>query len=242
MAIRIGQHDTTNFFQPSGGFMKTLHLCLILLALAWGTSAHANMVYNGDFEITDGTTSTAGTTGPLSGLTQGQWGVYPSIPGWLSNVGTGIEVQYGAVAPGNNHYVELDSHPPFSGSSSGTNSNMFQTITGLITGQQYVLQFDYWSRTGTDSSLIQVTLDKIFNTDTSGYNNMAWTTISKTFTWTGTGGQGILTFLALGDPDQLGGFIDNVSLTAAPVPVPAAVWMLGTALVGLVGVRRRMNA
>ena len=36
-------------------------------------------------------------------------------------------------------------------------------------------------------------------------------------------------------------YIDNVVITAdiAPVPVPAAVWLFGSGLVGLVGVARR---
>jgi hypothetical protein len=31
------------------------------------------------------------------------------------------------------------------------------------------------------------------------------------------------------------------ALDAAPVPVPAAVWLLGTGLIGLVGIRRRKS-
>jgi hypothetical protein len=39
-------------------------------------------------------------------------------------------------------------------------------------------------------------------------------------------------------------FIDNVSITAdlAPIPIPAAVWLFGSGLVGLVGVARRKRA
>jgi hypothetical protein len=33
-----------------------------------------------------------------------------------------------------------------------------------------------------------------------------------------------------------------MELTAAPVPVPAAVWMFGSALCGMVGLKRRKVA
>jgi hypothetical protein len=34
-------------------------------------------------------------------------------------------------------------------------------------------------------------------------------------------------------------FVDNVAFTANPVPVPAAVWLLGSGLLGLLGIRRK---
>ena len=34
-------------------------------------------------------------------------------------------------------------------------------------------------------------------------------------------------------------FIDNVAVEGSPVPVPAAVWLLGSGLLGLIGIRRR---
>lgn len=37
-------------------------------------------------------------------------------------------------------------------------------------------------------------------------------------------------------------FIDNVEFTSAAVPVPAAVWLLGSGLVGLFGYRKRMKS
>ncbi len=40
----------------------------------------------------------------------------------------------------------------------------------------------------------------------------------------------------LGEGDYKGNYLDGV---ASPVPIPAAVWLLGTGLVGLFGIRRR---
>jgi hypothetical protein len=38
------------------------------------------------------------------------------------------------------------------------------------------------------------------------------------------------------------GFFDTVSFDVAPVPVPAAVWLFGSGLLGLVGVARRRKS
>ncbi|MFX7013402.1 VPLPA-CTERM sorting domain-containing protein, partial [Acinetobacter baumannii] len=36
--------------------------------------------------------------------------------------------------------------------------------------------------------------------------------------------------------------VDNVIVTASPVPVPAAIWLLGSGLFGFAGLRRRQSA
>ena len=42
--------------------------------------------------------------------------------------------------------------------------------------------------------------------------------------------------------DQSWAYIDDVHVTAAPVPVPAAIWLLGSGLLGLLGFMRKQEA
>ena len=46
----------------------------------------------------------------------------------------------------------------------------------------------------------------------------------------------------VGGYESSGRFYDNVNFDVAPVPVPAAVWLFGSGLLGLVGVARRKKA
>jgi len=43
-------------------------------------------------------------------------------------------------------------------------------------------------------------------------------------------------------PDESGGFTTEAFVSVAPVPVPAAMWLFGSGLLGLVGIARRKKA
>ncbi len=65
-----------------------------------------------------------------------------------------------------------------------------------------------------------------------------WDVTGNTYTSTDWDGDGILGGAMINGP--FGGFSANFNMTA--VPVPAAVWLFGSGLVGLVGVARRRKA
>lgn len=176
------------------------------------------------------------------------WDVFSSIPGWSTDSGAGIEVQTtrtGIITPNSDHhYIELDSH----GSSS--NSNIYQDIA--FTTGAYQLSFWYSPRVndgggtntieysiGTSSVDDSVLGGSVNGPGVGGTSVGTWTQITDTFTVTSDTTL-TLSFQAAGEDETLGGFIDDVSITA--VPLPAAAWLFGSALFGLVTMSRRRKA
>lgn len=208
--------------------MSMISKTVTAIAFASAASfANANLLTNGDFEASVG----------LSGT---NWGVYQSIEGWNKFDGPGIEVQRNTViaAQSGNQYVELDSH---------YNSSMYQEIGGLTVGGAYELSFWYHARTNNDYNDnginvywgdylpgdVVVSIDGLRQVNTPGW-------IEQTVKLVASAETMFLMFAATGYSNSLGGFVDNVSLTAVPEPGTLALFGLG--LMGLVLARRQQKA
>lgn len=208
--------------------MSMISKTVTAIAFASAASfANANLLTNGDFEANVG----------LSGT---NWGVYQSIDGWNKFDGPGIEVQRNTViaAQSGNQYVELDSH---------YNSSMYQEIGGLTVGGAYELSFWYHARTNNDYNDnginvywgdylpgdVAVSIDGLRQVNTPGW-------IEQTVKLVASAETMFLMFAATGYSNSLGGFVDNVSLTAVPEPGTLALFGLG--LMGLVLARRQQKA
>ena len=76
--------------------------------------------------------------------------------------------------------------------------------------------------------------------DITGHNtsNMGWT--EKSFFFKATGTSTTLRFESL-DNTAYGPAIDLVSVDLAPAPVPAAFWLFGSGLLGLLGAGRKLR-
>ncbi|WP_085906899.1 DUF5801 repeats-in-toxin domain-containing protein [Kiloniella majae] len=158
-------------------------------------------VLNGSFE--DGHTLSGANWDVFQNLSDGSW----------SNGGDGqpgFEIQHGGVAGPAQHgdaLLELDAHQ---------NSVAQQDISGMTTGEDYVLTFHYRPRvnngTDTDDVVIKwngVPVEDVTSTDAPG----GWTK----FTVIVTAGAGTnnLAFEGTGNNESLGGYIDNISITDA---------------------------
>jgi hypothetical protein len=228
--------------------MKKVLICLGVSAILFSFLgvAEANLITDGDFETVDG------RTGIIRGLALDSlgpgatWDVYSALPdgaGGTSWYGSnaGIEVQRNTVviAHSGSHYVELDSHDGLG----STNSSMSQDITFDKSGV-YDLSFWYYPRsTAENDNIIDVFFGGSFLAAVNGVNTP--TTDWELFTFCLgdilAGTTQTLTFTASGLDNRLGGFLDDISVDAAPVPEPATMLLLGTGLVGLAGFRRKFK-
>jgi hypothetical protein len=221
------------------GAATTLALCV--------SAASAATVVNGSFEQDPGTKGLNGSTfANLAAPGGASWDIFTALPGWTKgSVGAGIEIQTAETlttinAQDGQHYVELDSN---------NNSSMQQTINFDSTGS-YLLSFFYSPRDqNAASNVIDYSLFDALSPFTTvlagsvtGPGSVpltavgTWTQITAMFVITKTGDYN-LRFAAGGTNNSLGGFIDNVSIAA--VPVPAAGFLLFGALGGLAALRRR---
>ncbi len=203
--------------------------CMLALSIL-STNVSANLITNGSFE--DGT----------PGLTGTQWQVYDSITGWDTHTGAGIEIQRNTVvgAQDGDQYVELDSH------GAGSNSFMIQELNNLSVGSWYDLSFWYHARTnnGSNDNGINAYWGGPTASDLIEISDIHDLTIGTSSEWINyeysiqaTHSTMFLGFEADGSQNTLGGFIDNVSVTAVPEPSTLALFGLG--IVGLGLSRRR---
>ena len=203
---------------------KTLIAVLsLLVAVPAMATAPANLIVNGSFEdaVQD----------------DGTWSIHRRIDGWTTVAGSGIEVRNnvaGTAFDGVN-FVELDGH-------AGQGNTRMQQKVQTQAGQLYELRFAYSARPGVAGRATNgirvawngVTLGTYRGT---GSDQHDWMEISNTVI--GTGGLDVLSFLAIGANDGLGGSLDKVSLTAAvPEPGTYALMLAGLAAVGFIARRR----
>lgn len=193
---------------------KSLMVLAIMGVATVANASPVNLVQNGSFEA--------------DSQALGTWSIRQNLTGWTGGK-PGIELRNnvaGSALDGKN-FVELDTTK---------NSAMWQDIN-TVAGQAYIFSFAYSNRPGT--VLNTNGLSWSFGTANGSAPNVTDFGIWHTFTTTvyGTGSPMTLKFVATGTSDSYGTSLDKVSLKA--VPVPAAVWLFGSGMLGLLGLGKR---
>lgn len=219
-------------------FRQIFFLSLILISIS---SAKANLITNGSFEDA--------TINPGTGF-------LPVFPGETSITGwdvVGEDVHYmGTFWESSDGIRNIDLDGLIN--SSGGVSQTFSTVVGI----QYDVTFDMAGNFFNAPTVkpMRVSADgqsQDFFFDVSAVPggvstaNMGWTTTLWSFI--ADDSSATLLFQSLTETNGLlegwGAALDNVSVVAAnpnPIPVPAAFWLFGTALIGLIGFRKRREA
>lgn len=209
-------------------------LCLIAMALMLSVAgqASANLIQNGSFED-----PTYG--GDYWGLnsTNNQY----TITDWT--------LEFGSVDLVHHYWAAADGAQSLDMSGTGSAGYISQSF-GTVAGTSYVVTFALSGNfvDGVDTSRsLTVGIAGVDSADytfdyaefdrpqsASDYTLCSWV-------FTAVSDSSTLYFLSLEDElSSYGAILDNVSVSATPIP--GAVWLLGSGIVGLIGVRRRMKA
>lgn len=243
---------------------KTAAIVIPVLALTFGASSGAraaNLVFNGDFEMTTGvnlqfdklTTVTGWTSDNAnhdaynfvyaSGAadTVGATGQYGNVQLWGPNNGSMNGLT--ASSPVGGNFIAADG--PFQ------TGAISQTINGLVVGQTY--QVGFWWAAGQQYGFDGATTEQwqvnfgsdtqstaVVNTPNHGFTDWMY----QTFNFQATSTSQVLAFISHGSPQGVPPFtlLDGVSVNA--VPEPSAILLMGGGVLGLgiAGLRQRRKA
>jgi hypothetical protein len=206
--------------------------------------AGANLVNNGSFE-TPIVSPTGFTNYPVgSGLLTG-WTVFGPVGTEVSIVG-GSFAQNGVTFPAQDGIQWLD----LTGDGKNSTEGVSQTVA-TTSGHQYQLSFYIGNTTGGGIFGTTSTVDVLLN-DSLAFKDMNTTTSPVTQNWE----QFTQTFIASGSTTIIGfrnadpitdnnNGLDNVVLidlgVPSAVPIPSAMLLLGSGLIGLIGFRRKFK-
>lgn len=203
--------------------MKNIFVTVTFVTMAMlSFQASATLLVNGSFEE-----FFVGQSGPVLGV-DGSFSTYNSLPGWTGI--DNIELQpdgFLASAVSGNFYAELNAHPgqdvPF----------VLQQEFATVVGQEYQLSF-YAQKRRLDDGTFNVavgSLNEEISTHETGSFNLF------TFLFTAEDELSTLSFISnQSGRDTIGHFLDDVSVTA--VPLPGALLLFTAGIFGLGAIRK----
>ncbi len=215
-------------------FFSLAFICIVTLTVVNTSNAAVatNLIINGGFENPAGVS----TWTPFSPAAVPGWSGSDAIEIWNSSA-MGVTPYEGV------QHAELNSHIPNNNSADGVAPfSLYQEIA-TTSGQTYQLDFAYSARNdsneffwvGASTDTNNPTSGDVFSELVDDHVTGQWSTFTDTFI--ATSNFTTIYFITGSTDDTTGNFIDNVSMSA--VPIPAAVWLFGSAFIGLIGVGRR---
>lgn len=201
---------------------------ILSLSAAAAQAAQVELAVNGDFETGDftGWTEFPSAFGPASvqgtTVSSGDFAAYLpcSVDAACDQVIKNANIGIGVVNPGDTVTVTFDLNN-----------------TAAAGGVAFVELFSELSGGGTSKSEILLA---------NGTGTNGWETFSFTTTLGPDVSGGITLQLKAACGPVAGctseAYFDNVSVTVEAIPVPAAVWLFGSGLIGLIGIARRRKA
>lgn len=209
-------------------------------------AAGAATVQNGSFEIDPGVKSQGvgnhgkGSTFADMPTSGNSWGIWQdAYPGWDTDDVNGIEIQtkrtLGLTPYEGDYYAELDSR---------NNSSIMQDL--MLSAGKYILSFAYAPRTNDANTNgikfgVEGVFEDVITGPTADILKKQWTLVTTEFTVAQAGSYSLF-FKADGHSNSYGGLIDDIALTPAPVPLPAAGLLLLGGLGGLAAMRRKRKS
>jgi hypothetical protein len=237
---------------------------LILATVGNAAMAQTNLVQNGNFAITGGTTSFQ------FGLTGSGYSPSESMADWTSTGYNFVFLPTSIVASGSSGSLSLwspNSSPassngftnasPTGGNFIGADSDyeteaISQTITGLTVGKTYAVSFAWAGAQQEGTNYTSPTTDQWSVTlgssgtqstqviDVTGKGFSGWMT--QTFDYVATSSTEVLSFLASGSPSGQPPFALLADVSMTQVPEPATWALMLTGLAGLAGIARASRA
>lgn len=199
-------------------FKKIATAATLTVAATFAQAATVNLVVNGSFEAPE--------------LPGGSWSILPGIPGWTAANPQGVEVRRQAegTAQQGLQFVELDT----------TANSWIKQVVSTVVGQEYTLSFWYSPRLNrgvAEDNRINAFVNEGLVASLAGTTGNVHNWQQTVFTFVANSASTTLKFAAAGQSNSYGGSLDNVSLTATPLP--GAALLFATALAGFFGFSNR---
>ena len=161
----------------------------------------------------------------------------PTIPGWTittNNVDIVSDLTSTPKAADGNQYLDLVGN--------GTTGGISQSFDTKL-GQTYTLSFEYgnnaWSTGFAQAQMKVGALSALLGHNTSTTSDINWTSYTGTFV--GDGDPMTLSFLETYGYNYGGVLLDDISVTATPLPAALPLFAGGLGILGLLGRRRRKS-